>query len=226
MLLVLAALAGAVLYIWRQRQPAPETGPREIKVAIADSSGDITAPEGPRGENGTGPSAVVPDTLLRAPFIAPSPGFENPIAVPIGSFLDYARRMLFDPSRGLELALPADEFGRLRLVRMEPLANLRKLDSTAFREGRVIARIRSDAPLPDLSLHNGENYLWVRGQLGSAVRAEVWSTSVLTPPKVLVLSYSAGPPADAPTGKDAFWTGNEISHKILWIACGKGWCHS
>lgn len=224
MVLVISAV-GIGIYLWYRKQPASATGPREIRVAQADSSGIVASPDTER-EPGGPVSGVAGDSVPHAPFVAPSPGFQNPNTVPIGSFLDYARRMLFDPSRGVALTLPPDEFGRLRTVRLEPLANLRRLDSTAFAEGRVVARVRSDAALADLSLHNGENYIWLQGQLGAPIRGEVWSTSVLTPPKALPLSFSPRPPSDAPPGKDAFWVGADSTGRSFWIVCGKGWCHS
>ncbi|MEO8202126.1 MAG: hypothetical protein ABI679_16460 [Gemmatimonadota bacterium] len=224
---ILLAIAVAVvgMYVWYQRQPAGDNLPQQVKVASADSSGEIPSPDTLRVEPGV-PSFTRPgDTTFHPPFIAPSPDFQNPNSKPIGSFLDYARRMQFDPSRGVELALPTDEFGRNPMVRLEPLSNLRRLDSLAFAEGRIIARVRSDAPRADLSLHNGENFIWVRGQLGAPMRAEIWSTSVLATPKTLPLSYSPRPPPDAPAGKDAFWSGGDNS-RALWIICGRGWCHS
>lgn len=225
-LILLILVVGVGIYIWYQQQPASDLAPREIRVAQADSSGVIPVPDTARMYPGGSIPIIPGDSVSRAPFLAPSPGFQNPNTVPIGSFLDYARRMQFDAARGVELSLPADEFGRLRTVRLEPLANLRRLDSLAFAEGRVIARVRSDAALSDLSLHNGENYVWVQGQLGMPIKAEVWSTSVLTPPKALPLTFSSKPPADAPAGKDAFWTGNDSTSRSFWIVCGRGWCHS
>lgn len=159
------------------------------------------------------------------PYVAPSPGFNGSSSVPVANLLDYARSMRFDAVRGTELVLPVDEYGRTRMIRVEPLMNLRRLDSTAFAEGRMIARISSQAALPALSVHNGENYVWVQGTLGGPLLAEVWSTSVVVPPKRMPLSYVSRPPSGAPDGKEAFWLGDNNA-RVFWIACGRGWCHS
>jgi hypothetical protein len=226
LLVALVLVSSFGFYVWYQQNKVTETGPGPIQVAEADSSGMIPAVDTFQlhGRSGgtTSPESQPADT---GPFIAPSPDFQRSSAVPVANLLDYARRMRFDPSRGTELELPVDEHGRMRVVRLEPLANLRRLDSTAFAEGRIIARIRSEAALPNLSIHNGENFVWLQGTLGAPALAEVWSTSVVVPPKMLRLTYSARPPASAPEGKDAFWLGDS-NDRILWIACGRGWCHS
>jgi hypothetical protein len=223
--LVLVAAAGFYIYYQQNLTPAPRT--RRIEVAVADSSGVIPqADTTRRSEGGTLFPSTPAETSLTGPFVAPAPGFQSSRSGPVANLLDYARRMRFDPVRGTEFALPVDEYGRQRQVRLEPLSNLRRLDSTAFAEGRVIARIRSDAAINELALHNGENFLWVQGVLGAPIQAEVWSTSVLASPKALRLSYSPRPPANAPEDKDAFWLGSDVSNRVLWIACGRGWCHS
>ena len=199
---------------------------REIQVALADSSGPLPAIDtAPAPFRPGGTAVITPVPADTGPFIAPSPNFEHSSTGPVANLLDYARRMRFDPSRGAELALPVDEYGRTRIVRLEPLVNLRRLDSTAFAEGRVIARISSQAALPALSIHNGENFIWLQGTLGAPAQAEVWSTSVVVPPKIMRLTYTARPPFGAPEGKDAFWLGDNNA-RVLWIACGRGWCHS
>jgi hypothetical protein len=226
LLLALVLVTSFGFYVWYQQNRVTDPSPRPIQIAEADSSGALpvqdTVPEPNRVGGSTPPTPVPADT---GPFVAPSPDFERSSAVPVANLLDYARRMRFDPVRGTELALPVDEYGRVRVVRLEPLANLRRLDSTAFAEGRIIARIRSDAALPNLSIHNGENFVWLQGTLMAPMQAEVWSASVVVPPKVLRLTYSSRPPVNAPEGKDAFWIG-DVSNRVLWIACGRGWCHS
>jgi len=214
----------AAAYLWSLPRGVPSSGPNTLNVVVADSSGSIAAPDSTRNES----AGLAPLTGSNSaqPFVAPAPAFQNPGSVPIGSFLDYARQMQFDPTRGLDLTLPPDDKGSARVIRIAPLTNLRQLDSTAFAEGRIIARIQTDAAYSDLSLHNGDNYLWVRGQLGSSMKVEVWSTSAFAPPKSLVLNYSPRPPANAPSGKDAFWVGPDGSNKVLWLVCGRGWCHS
>ena len=229
LLLALVLVAGFGFYIWYQQQKVSTAAPRPIQVAEADSSGPIPPPDTStpaRIRPGSLTSLPFPEPVDSGPFIAPPPDFASSSAGPVANLLAYARRMRFDPARGTEFALPVDEYGRMREVRLEPLANIRALDSTAFAEGRVIARVRSDAAIPSMSLHNGENFIWVQGSLGSPIVAEVWSTSVVVPPKRLRLSYSPRPPANAPEGKDAFWLGSEITDRELWIACGRGWCRS
>ena len=226
LLVALVLVASFGFYVRHQQDKAAEPTPRVIQVAVAESSGVlplIDSASTPRRPDGTVP--LIPAPPDTGPFIAPSPNFERSTAVPVANFLDYARRMLFDASRGMELTLPVDEYGRMRVVRLEPLANLRRLDSTAFAEGRIIARIRSDAALPALSIHNGENFVWLQGALGAPVQAEVWSSSVVVPPKALRLTYSPRAPVTAPEGKDAFWLGDG-NDRVFWIACGRGWCHS
>lgn len=226
LLLALVLVTTFGFYIWYQQNKAEEPPLREIQVAVADSSGALPALDTVRGPGRpSGTTSITPQPIDTGPFIAPSPDFERSNAVPVANLLDYARRMRFDPTRGAELALPVDEYGRMRMVRLEPLADLRRLDSTAFAEGRIIARIRSDAALPALSIHNGENFVWLQGTLGSPVQAEVWSTSVVVPPKTLRLTFTSRPPPNAPEGKDAFWLG-DASDRVLWVACGRGWCHS
>ena len=225
LLLVLALVTTFGFYVWYQQNKASVSSPREIQVALADSSGPLPIIDTTRTPAVPGTSVVTPVPTDTGPFIAPAPAFQGSSSVPVANFLDYARSMRFDPGRGTELTLPVDEFGRTRVVRLEPLVNLRRLDSTAFAQGRVIARIASQAALPTLSLHNGENYLWIQGTLGSTIQAEVWSTSVLLPFKRLPLIYSSRPPVGAPDGKDAFWLGDSNA-RVLWIACGRGWCHS
>jgi hypothetical protein len=226
LLLALVLVTSFGFYVWYQQNKVAQPGPRQIQVALADSSGVLPvvdtsqAPNRPGGLRSFDPAP--PDT---GPFIAPSPDFERSSAVPVANLLDYARRMRFDPGRGADLTLPVDEYGRMRTVSVEPLANLRRLDSTAFAEGRIVARIRSGAALPALSIHNGENFVWLQGALGAPAQAEVWSTSVVVPPKLLRLTYTLRPPANAPEGKDAFWLGDN-NDRVFWIACGRGWCHS
>jgi hypothetical protein len=227
LLLALVLVSAFGFYVWYQQNRVTAQFPRPIQVAEADSSGPIptldTASQVPIRNGST--TTVVPQPVDSGPFIAPPPQFERSSSVPVANLLDYARRMRYDPARGTELALPVDEYGRTRIVRLEPLANLRLLDSTALAEGRIIARIRSDAALPNLSIHNGENFIWLQGTLGHPIQAEVWSTSVVVPPKILRLSYTARLPVTAPLGKDAFWIG-DLNNRVLWIACGRGWCHS
>jgi hypothetical protein len=223
-MLVLVTTFG--FYVWYQQNKVTAPSVREIQVALADSSGPLPAIDTaatPVRPGGT--TAITPAPADTGPFIAPSPGFQSSTTAPVANLLDYARRMRFDPARGSELVLPVDEFGRTRMVRLEPLVNLRRLDSTAFAEGRVIARINSQAALPALSIHNGENFVWLQGTLGAPVQAEVWSTSVVVPPKILRLAYTSRPPLGAPDGKDAFWLGDNNA-RVFWIACGRGWCHS
>jgi hypothetical protein len=213
-------------YVWYQQNRAATPTPRDIQVAVADSGGFIPAFDSTRNPGRPGGlTSIDPQPADTGPFVAPAPGFERASAVPVANLLDYARRMRFDPSRGDELVLPVDEHGRMRSVRLEPLANLRQLDSIAFAEGRIIARVRSEAALPALSIHNGENFIWLQGTLGSPVQAEVWSTSVVVPPKTLRLTYATRPPLGAPENRDAFWLG-EGNDRVWWIACGRGWCHS
>lgn len=225
LLLALVLVSSLGFYVWYQQNKDTPSAAPTIQVAVADSSGPLpildTASMVPGRERGV---VIDPQPTDTGPFIAPSPGFERSSAVPVANLLDYARRMRFDPARGTELTLPVDEYGRVRVVRLEPLANLRRLDSTAFAEGRIIARIRSDAALPSLSVHNGENFIWLQGPLGAPNLAEVWATPFV-PPKTLRLTYSIRPPVNAPEGKDAFWLG-ETNNWVLWIACGRGWCHS
>ena len=224
LLLILVTTFG--FYVWYQQNKVTAPTPREIQVALADSSGPLPAIDttpGPARPNST--TVITPIQVDTGPFIAPPPDFANSSEVPVANMLDYARRMRFDPGRGTDLTLPVDEYGRTRTVRLEPLVNLRRLDSTAFAEGRVIARISSQAALPALSIHNGENFVWLQGTLGAPAMAEVWSTSAVVPPKRLPLTYSPRPPQGAPDGKDAFWLGDSNAW-VLWIACGRGWCHS
>lgn len=227
LLLALVLVASLGFYVWYQQNRVTTPAPPLIQVAVADSSGALPAPDTishiPGRDEGT--TTIGPLPADTGPFIAPSPDFRKSSEVPVGNVLDYARRMRFDPSRGGELTLPVDEYARKRVVQLEPLANLRRLDSTAFAEGRIIARVRSEAALPAVSIHNGENFIWVQGTLGDPIQAEVWSTSVVVPPKILRLIYSPRPPAAAPEGKDAFWLGDS-NNLSLWIACGLGWCHT
>ena len=226
LLLVLVLVATFGFYVWYQQNKVTVAAPREIQVALADSSGPlppIDTSRAPVRPGGT--TTITPATADTGQFIAPSPDFDGSSTIPVANMLAYARRMRFDPGRGTEVALPVDEYGRTRMIRVEPLLNLRRLDSTAFAEGRVIARINSQAALPALSLHNGENFIWLQGTLGAPIRAEVWSTSAVVPYKQLPLVYSPRPPFGAPEGKDAFWLGDNNA-RILWIACGRGWCHS
>jgi hypothetical protein len=226
LLLALVLVASFGFYVWYQQNKVTEPSPRRIEVAQADSSGALQVPDtaqDPVRSNGI--PSIDPLPADTGPFIAPPPDFRGSGTVPVANLLDYARRMRFDPARGTELTLPMDEYGRVRVVQLEPLANLRRLDSTAFAEGRIIARIRSGAALPGLSIHNGENFVWLQGTLGAPLEAEVWSASPVVAPKRLPLSYTSRSPDNAPAGKDAFWLG-DTNNRVLWIACGRGWCHS
>lgn len=229
MLIALVLVAAAGFYIWYQQHQVEEPGPQQLQVATADSSGELPAQDTSRRANPGSSSLfpIYPDTPLTGPYIAPPPGFASSRSGPVANLLDYARQMRFDPARGMEFTLPVDEYGRRdRTVRIEPLLNLRRLDSTAFAQGRVIARVRSTAAIPSMNLHNGENYLWVQGTLGQPVKAEMWSTSVVVPPKEFMLVYTSQPPANAPANHDAFWVGNDMINQTLWIVCGRGWCHT
>ena len=224
MALVLIGAAG--VWVWSERREKPPGPPRPIAVAVADSSGVIAVPDTaiipvPGTSPSPGPEPVTPDV-----FTAPAPTFQNPSAVPIGNFLDYARQMQFDPSRGQDLQLPADTFGRESMIHLEPLTNLRRLDSLALSQGRILARIRSDVAVPSLGLRSGDNFLWVRGALGSNLPAELWTTSALASPRQMILSYAPRAPADVPAGKDAWWLGDAANGRQLWIVCGRGWCHN
>jgi hypothetical protein len=228
LLLALVLVASAGFYIYYQQRQITDPRPSTIRVAQADSSGalppiDTTRPS---TTSGNGTRLPFPESTPAGPYIAPSPGFESSRSGPVGNLLGYARSLRFDAERGMEFELPVNEYGqRHRVVRLEPLMNLRLLDSAAFAEGRILARIRSDAALPALGLHSGENFVWVQGLQGAPLQAEVWPASVLTPPRTIQLTYSSRPPTNAPDGKDAFWLGPD-DRRVLWIACGRGWCHS
>jgi hypothetical protein len=224
---ILLLMGGAAAWLWNERREKPENQPRVIGVAEADSSGVIvttdTAASPHPGEpipSGTTPPAT-PDI-----FIAPPPNFQSPSTGTIGNFLEYARAMQFDPARGQDLQLPTDEFGRQPVVHLEPLTNLRRVDSLAFAQGRIIARLRSEVAVPSLGLRNGENLLWVRGTLGSTLPGEMWTTSALASGRQVTLAYSARAPAEIPQGKDAWLVSDEADGHQLWIVCGRGWCHN
>lgn len=222
----LLLIGGAALWLWSERREKPPGRARVIAAAVADSSGVISIPESVTAPvNGTtpvpGPAPVLPEV-----FTAPAPSFQNPSAVPIGNFLDYARQMQFDPSRGQSLQLPADTFGREPVIHLEPLANLRRLDSLGLAQGRILARIRSDVPFASLGLRSGDNFLWVRGALGTTLPGELWTTSALASPRQMMLSYAPRAPAEIPAGKDAWWVGDDVKGRQLWIVCGRGWCHN
>ncbi len=226
LLLALVLVSAFGFYIWFQQNKVVEPVARPIQVATADSSGPVVPPDSGVPPDHPGELTVIGPRPPDTPFIAPPPNFERTGSVPVANLLEYARRMLFDPARGGELSLPVDEHGRTRMVRVEPLANLRQIDSTALAQGRVVARIRSEAALPALSIHNGDNFIWLQGVLGQPLQAEIWSTSVVVPPKIMPLIWSPRPPAGAPADKDAFWQGTDLTSQVFWIACGRGWCHS
>jgi hypothetical protein len=220
-------VGAAAVWLWNERRERPQAEPRPIAVATADSSGTMTTPDTitqPAPGNPNIPSAV-PAPVTPEIFVASAPGFQSPSAVPVGNFLDYARQMQFDPSRGQDLQLPTDQFGRQPVIHLEPLTNLRRLDSLAFSQGRIIARIRSDIPYPALDLRSGDNFLWIRGTVGGTLPGELWTTSALASFRQISLSYSPRAPADIPAGKDAWWVGDENGRQ-LWIICGRGWCHN
>jgi hypothetical protein len=219
-------IGAAAVWLWSERREKPPDLARAVAVAEADSSGVISVPESAivsSAENtpARGPAPVIPEV-----FIAPAPSFQNPSAVPIGNFLDYARQMQFDPSRGQDIQLPADTFGREPVIHLEPLADLRRLDSIALAQGRILARIRSDVAYPPLGLRSGDNFLWIRGALGNTLPGELWTTSALASPRQMLLTYAPRPPADLPPGKDAWWAGDDVKGRQLWIVCGRGWCHN
>jgi len=224
--LVLTLIGAAAVWLWSERREKPPDLARAIAVAVADSSGVISIPESTSTVvNGNGPPRI-PAPVPQEVFSAPAPSFQNPSAVPVGNFLDYARQMQFDPLRGQDLQLPADTFGREPVIHLEPLVNLRRVDSLALAQGRILARIRSDVPFASLGLRNGENFLWVRGTLGSSLPGELWTTSALASPRQIILSYAARAPSEIPVGKDAWWVGDDAKGRQLWIVCGQGWCHN
>jgi hypothetical protein len=224
--LVLTLIGAAAVWLWSERREKPPSQARAIVVAVADSSGVISIPESTGtvvSENGP---ARIPAPVPPEIFVAPAPTFQTPTEKPISDFLDYARQMQFDPSRGQDLQLPADTFGREPVIHLEPLVNLRRLDSLALAQGRILARIRSDVPFASLGLRNGENFLWVRGTLGSSLPGELWTTSALASPRQIILNYASRAPSDIPAGKDAWWVGDDVKGRQLWIVCGRGWCHN
>lgn len=227
-LLALVLIGAAFVWLWNERREDTPVRQPTIGVATADSSGTVTPADTvafPPAQRGAG----VPNSTAVAPeesFIAPAPPFENTATVPIGSFLDYAGRMRFDPSRGQDLRLPTDQFGREPMVHLEPLTNLRRLDSLALAQGRILARIRSDVAVADLGLRSGENFLWFKGNVGGPVRAELWSAVAFASPRAIELDYAVRPPTEIPSGHDAWWVTAEDGSRNLWIVCGKGWCHT
>ena len=221
----LVLIGAAAVWLWTERREKPPGHARAIAVAEADSSGVITTLDTVIGPTGEVPSSPGPVPVTPEVFTAPAPTFQNPSAVPVGNFLDYARQMQFDPSRGQDLQLPADTFGREPVIHLEPLANLRRLDSLALAQGRILARIRSDVPFAALGLRSGDNFLWVRGTLGGILPGELWTSSALASARQIILSYAPRAPADIPAGKDAWWVGDATGRQ-LWIVCGRGWCHN
>jgi hypothetical protein len=227
-IVILVLIGAAAVWLWSDRREKPPGQARAIAAAEADSSGVISVPESAivtGGDNNRLPGPV-PVPVTPEVFTAPAPTFQNPSAVPMGNFLDYARQMQFDPSRGQDLQLPADSFGREPMIHLEPLAGLRRLDSLALSQGRILARMRSDVPFASLGLRSGDNFLWVRGTLGNTLPGELWTTSALASPRQILLAYSPRAPAEIPPGKDAWWIGDDARGRQLWIVCGKGWCHS
>lgn len=225
-LVALVLIGAAAVWLWSERREKPPGHARTIAVAEADSSGVIITPDTlsrpPSNENPPtrGPEPVTPEV-----FSAPAPSFQNPSAVPMGNFLDYARQMQFDASRGQDLQLPADSFGREPMIHLEPLANLRGIDTLALAQGRILARIRSDVAYPSLGLRAGDNFLWVRGTLGTDLPGELWTTSALASPRQVILGFALRAPSGIPAGKDAWWVG-DVTDRRLWIVCGRGWCHN
>lgn len=226
----LLLMGAAGVWLWSERREKPAGSPRVIGVAQADSSGvfntpDTVVPVNPGSSNPSLPNGGITPVPAEV-FVAPPPSFQTPSAVPVGNFLDYARQMQFDPSRGHDLQLPADEFGREPVAHLEPLTNLRRLDSLAFAQGRIIARIRTEFPLPQLGLRSGDNFLWVRGTLGGTIPGELWTTAALASQRQVTLIYSPRAPVEVPAGKDAWWVGDDVNGRQLWIVCGRGWCHT
>lgn len=223
----LVLIGAAAIWLWSERREHPPGRAHVVPVAEADSSGVISVPESAvTSSPGSNPTTRPPAAVIPEVFVAPAPSFQNPSAVPIGNFLDYARQMQFDPARGQNIQLPADSFGREPMIHLEPLADLRALDSLALAQGRILARMRSDSPHTQLGLRSGDNFLWVRGALGNTLPGELWTTSALASPRQILLAYAPRPPLEIPPGKDAWWIGDDVKGWQLWIVCGRGWCHN
>ncbi|MGE0352663.1 MAG: hypothetical protein AB7I33_00310 [Gemmatimonadales bacterium] len=177
---------------------------------IADDAGTAVSGQGP------GPDAT-------AQFVAPPPPFDDIDRIPLGNLFGYIDRMRFDEARGDSASLPMNDRGQTAAVRVLPLAGLRQLDSAAFAQGRIIARIISSGPYADLGLTSDYNYLWVQGGLDSTLAARMISSSVLARPRQPDSFLFSGSPPPGPTDRDVRWVITD-STLTLWIACGPGWC--
>ena len=131
-IVILVLIGAAAIWLWSQRREKPPGQARTIAAAEADSSGVISVPESAIVTGGDNNQPHSPPPVIPEAFVAPAPTFQSPTEKPIVDFLNYARQMQFDPSRGQDIHLPKDTFGRESMVHLEPLTNLRGLDSLAL----------------------------------------------------------------------------------------------
>jgi len=99
----------------------------------------------------------------------PTPQFlaESVLTVPLARIREYAGQLQFDATLGAADQQPIDfqrvQVGteRAQVARIEPESGSYDLLEKELEQGRIIARIRSDAEVPSLSLGPGWTWWWV-----------------------------------------------------------------
>ena len=98
-----------------------------------------------------------------------APGFaaESVLTISFDKIRAYAKKLHFDETRGAADELPVDfkrrEIGteRAPLIRIQPETASYKLKERELQEGRIIARLKSEAEVPELGLGSGWTWWWV-----------------------------------------------------------------
>jgi len=127
-----------------------------VTLASGCSKGDHKPPQEPQAGYGTKPSYPTPQFAAK-----------RVLTISFDSIRAYADRLHFETTLGAADELPVDfqrrRVGteRARVVRIEPESASYQLSETELAQGRIIARLRSEAKVPRLGLGPWWTWWWV-----------------------------------------------------------------
>jgi hypothetical protein len=167
-----------------------------------------------------------------APRATPAPPFVSPIAATSrDSVVAYARSLVFDTSHAASDAryLVLRRSGRLTVgpwAHFAPEIGSATLSRDQAGTGRVVARIVTNGPVPEMGLATGTNYVWV-DSVGGSFRLVMVPEDATQPVRWTPLKFRehrrAGPvAAEPPTAR--FTGGVEGRVETCW-PCWLTWCY-